>query len=199
MHYGTRQLEKWSCCVFRSFPLQAVDWKQTICSPYILANSLPVASVTSSIQCYSEFRADAMAHSLSPLTQHRRVSIHARTSRTEATRAQRSEATSISQNSMWRLRIAAWHSYSNKWQGRHPNRIRHVAVLKTPILFLNLREILFFFSCIIAVYLRDYAIFRRVHEIRKKDYLLRCVCPSVRPSIWNNSIPTGRILIKSDT
>jgi hypothetical protein len=28
--------------------------------------------------------------------------------------------------------------------------------------------------------------------------LLEASCPSVRPSAWNNSVPTGRILIKVD-
>jgi hypothetical protein len=34
-------------------------------------------------------------------------------------------------------------------------------------------------------------VFRR---ITKSDY----VCPSVRPFVWNNSAPTGRILMKFD-
>ena len=32
----------------------------------------------------------------------------------------------------------------------------------------------------------------------KRDYYLRNVCPSVRPSASNNSAPTGRILMKFD-
>jgi hypothetical protein len=37
------------------------------------------------------------------------------------------------------------------------------------------------------------AIFGSVHEIAKSDFWLRHVRPSVRPSSWNNSAPTGRI------
>jgi hypothetical protein len=37
---------------------------------------------------------------------------------------------------------------------------------------------------------------RRVRKIAKSDYLLRHVCPSVLPSAWHNSAPTGRIFIK---
>jgi len=39
---------------------------------------------------------------------------------------------------------------------------------------------------------------RRFREIAKSDYELHHVCPSVRPSTWNNSAPTGQILMKFD-
>ena len=40
----------------------------------------------------------------------------------------------------------------------------------------------------------------RVRKIAKNDYYLRHVhlCPSVRPSAWSNSAPTGRIFMKFD-
>jgi hypothetical protein len=37
-------------------------------------------------------------------------------------------------------------------------------------------------------------VFRRVRKIAKSDYYRR----HVRPSAWNNSAPTGRILMKLD-
>jgi hypothetical protein len=40
--------------------------------------------------------------------------------------------------------------------------------------------------------------FRRVRKIAKSDYYLRHVRLSVRLSAWNNSAPTGRILMKLD-
>ena len=47
-----------------------------------------------------------------------------------------------------------------------------------------------------------YDLVRRVRKIAKTDYWLRhdcpCARPSFRPSAWNNSAPTGRILIRFD-
>jgi hypothetical protein len=44
--------------------------------------------------------------------------------------------------------------------------------------------------------------FRCVRKIAKSDYSFRHVCPSNRPSVrlsaWNNSVPSGRIFMKSD-
>ena len=42
------------------------------------------------------------------------------------------------------------------------------------------------------------SIFRRFCKISKSDYQHRLVCPSVRPSAWYNSAPTGRISTKFD-
>ena len=40
-------------------------------------------------------------------------------------------------------------------------------------------------------------IFRRVRKISKRDYWLRHVCLSVRPSTWNTSTSTRRIFMNS--
>jgi len=40
--------------------------------------------------------------------------------------------------------------------------------------------------------------FRRFRKIAKSDCELRFACLSLRPSAWNNSAPTGRILMKFD-
>jgi hypothetical protein len=37
--------------------------------------------------------------------------------------------------------------------------------------------------------------FRRLHKIAKSDYWLCHVCPSVRPSAWNNSAAAGRTFV----
>ena len=42
------------------------------------------------------------------------------------------------------------------------------------------------------------AIFRRVRKIAESDYEHRHVYVSVRPSEWNHSAPTGRIVMKFD-
>ena len=42
-------------------------------------------------------------------------------------------------------------------------------------------------------------VFRRVRKISKRDLYLSLVCPSVRPSVWSNSTPTGRIFFKKKT
>ena len=39
--------------------------------------------------------------------------------------------------------------------------------------------------------------FRRVRKIAISDYQLRHICPSFRLSTWSNSVPNGRIFIKS--
>jgi hypothetical protein len=39
-------------------------------------------------------------------------------------------------------------------------------------------------------------VLRRVRKIAKSDYYLRHTCPSVCLSAWNNSAPTGRIIVK---
>ena len=41
-------------------------------------------------------------------------------------------------------------------------------------------------------------IFRRVRKIAKINFFFRHVCLSVRPSAWNNSATTARILTKFD-
>jgi hypothetical protein len=41
-------------------------------------------------------------------------------------------------------------------------------------------------------------VFRCIRRIAKIDYELRHVCPSLRPSAWNNSTPTGQIFMKFD-
>ena len=40
-------------------------------------------------------------------------------------------------------------------------------------------------------------LFRYFHKIAEDDHQLRYFYTSVRPSAWNNSVPTGQILIKS--
>ena len=47
--------------------------------------------------------------------------------------------------------------------------------------------------CLLAV-----PIIRRARKIAKIEYKLRHVCPYVCHSAWNNSVPTGRILLKFD-
>jgi hypothetical protein len=45
---------------------------------------------------------------------------------------------------------------------------------------------------------RTFPVFRSVRKIAKSDYQLRHVCPSVLPSAWNDTAPTGRIFMKFD-
>jgi hypothetical protein len=52
---------------------------------------------------------------------------------------------------------------------------------------------LLFFRDSVTIY-----IFRRLRKIAKSEYDLRHVYPTVCPSTWNNSAPTGRIFMKYD-
>ena len=76
-------------------------------------------------------------------------------------------------------------------------------VIVWPPLLLELREVARTFC---SKEDRWCPVFRLVREITKSDYYFRHVRPSVYPSVslyvhlssWNNSTPTGRILMKID-
>jgi hypothetical protein len=55
-------------------------------------------------------------------------------------------------------------------------------------------------STVKSIFIMKLTVFRRVHKIEKRLLASWClsVCPSVRPSAWNNSAPTGQIFIKFD-
>jgi hypothetical protein len=53
-------------------------------------------------------------------------------------------------------------------------------------------------STVKSIFITKLTVFRRVHKIAKRLLASSClsVCPSVGPSAWNNSAPTGQIFIK---
>jgi hypothetical protein len=60
----------------------------------------------------------------------------------------------------------------------------------------GVNNVIFFFFLSFSCFYTLFRVFRRVRKIAKSDRWLRHVCPSVRPSAWNNSAATRRIFMK---